>query len=301
MCVLVGCSAKSICNFALRPQEFIQPMEKTRKMVEARYPGINAWYDSLRFACVFRDTLISGEGGSRIHAVFAAKEKPEGAVLLIHGYGVNHIAMMHMARVYRDSLGFNVILPDLQYHGMSGGNAVQMGWHDRLDARRWLDVAYNLWHDDFMIVHGVSMGAATTMMLSGEPDLPEYVRGFVEDCGYTSVWDEFSYLRRRFLVSEKLLRKSSDCCERMYGWNFFQASSVDALARCDRPMLFIHGKEDNFVPSDFAGKCYDAKVSGYKELWVVPDTPEHALAYHDHPDEYTARLRSFIKRIKESL
>ena len=41
-----------------------------------------------------------------------------------------------------------------------------------------------------MVVHGVSMGAATTMMVSGE-ELPPYVKCFVEDCGYTSVWDEF--------------------------------------------------------------------------------------------------------------
>ena len=35
------------------------------------------------------------------------------------------------------------------------------------------------------------MGAATTMMVAGEPQRP-YVKCFVEDCGYTSVWDEFS-------------------------------------------------------------------------------------------------------------
>lgn len=43
-----------------------------------------------------------------------------------------------------------------------------------------------------MVVHGISMGAATTMMVSGEAQQP-FVKCFVEDCGYTSVWDEFSF------------------------------------------------------------------------------------------------------------
>ena len=36
------------------------------------------------------------------------------------------------------------------------------------------------------------MGAATVMMTSGEK-LPSNVRIIIEDCGYTSVWDEFAY------------------------------------------------------------------------------------------------------------
>lgn len=43
-----------------------------------------------------------------------------------------------------------------------------------------------------MAVHGISMGGATTMMVSGEEQQP-FVKCFVEDCGYTSVWDEFSH------------------------------------------------------------------------------------------------------------
>ena len=41
-----------------------------------------------------------------------------------------------------------------------------------------------------VVLHGVSMGAATVMMTTGE-QLPENVRAAVEDCGYTDVWEEF--------------------------------------------------------------------------------------------------------------
>ena len=43
-----------------------------------------------------------------------------------------------------------------------------------------------------IVLYGVSMGGATVMMASGE-DLPGNVKAIIEDCGYSSVWDEFSY------------------------------------------------------------------------------------------------------------
>ena len=295
-----SCSPKAICDFALKPKKAMyEDIASARKTAESRYSGICHWYDSLCMGGVFRDTMIVGDSLVRLHAVFAGKKKAQGTALLIHGYGVNHFSMMYMARVYRDSLDMNVILPDLQYHGLSGGEAVQMGWFDRLDMKRWIDVACGLWKPDFMIVHGVSMGAATTMMLSGESDLPACVRAFVEDCGYSSVWDEFYYLRNKLLLSERKLRRVDDYCARTYGWSFDEASSINQLSKCDRPMLFIHGAEDSFVPSKFVYECYDAKTDGYKDIWVAQNAPRHALTYHDYPVEYLARLKSFIEVARE--
>lgn len=75
-----------------------------------------------------------------------------------------------------------------------------MGWKDCKDVRQWIAVATDIFGCEKaegkrmvpnIVVHGVSMGAATVMCLSGDP-LPYNVRCFVEDCGYTSAWDEFS-------------------------------------------------------------------------------------------------------------
>ena len=88
-------------------------------------------------------------------------------------------------------MDFNILLPDLRNTGLSGGNAIQMGWLDRKDVTQWMEVANRIYGDSTsMVVHGISMGAATTMMVSGEAQ-PDYVKCFVEDCGYTSVWDQF--------------------------------------------------------------------------------------------------------------
>ena len=66
-----------------------------------------------------------------------------------------------------------------------------------------------------MVVHGISMGGATTMMVSGEEQQP-FVKCFVEDCGYTSVWDEFSHeLKSSFgLPPFPLMYTTSWLCEK---------------------------------------------------------------------------------------
>lgn len=291
-----------MCKFALLPEEHGNDIEGDRAKAESRYPGILNWYDTLHDGGLFRDTTMVGEGGYRLHAVYASAKEPakaQGTAIVIHGYTDNHICFMNLVRMYRDDLNYNVLAPDLHYHGYSEGRAVQMGWFDRLDIIRWIDVAHNVWSDDFMVIHGVSMGGATTMMVSGE-ELPEYVRAFVDDCGYSSVWDQYKHnLKQMFhLPPFPVLNSASIVCRQKYGWSFKEASAVNQLAKCDRPMLFIHGDKDDFVPTELVYKNYDAKVNGYKELWLAPGS-EHAMAYKDHPAEYTQRVRDFLAIAKK--
>ena len=137
------------------------------------------------------------------------------------------------------------------------------------------------------------MGAATTMCLSGEL-LPEYVRCFVEDCGYTSVWDEFSgQLSEQFGLPEfPLLYSTSILCRLVNGWSFGEASPLRQVAKCNRPMLFIHGDADTFVPFSMMQRLYDAK-RGEKEMWIAKGT-RHAASYLDYPHEYTEKVRDFL-------
>lgn len=203
--------------------------------------------------------------------------------------------MMPLGRMYRRDLGYNLLLPDLRYAGRSGGTHIQMGWLDRLDVRRWLDVVPALFGDSAtVVVHGISMGAATAMMLSGEADLPPAVRAFVEDCGYTSVWDQFrKELRGRFgLPPFPLLYSASWLCGVRYGWDFREASALEAVRRCRRPMLFVHGAADDYVPTSMVRVLYAAKPAP-KALWVAPGSA-HAMSYHDHPEEYARRVAQFL-------
>ena len=259
-------------------------------------PGLMHWADSLRDSGIMRDTVLEVEG-CRLHAMCAgdsvAGVPSKHTAIVVHGYSAGPYNVMMLARMYRDSLGFNVLMPSLRHHYLSEGENVQMGWNDRQDLLKWSEFAHSLFQDTLQVFHGESMGAAAVMMASGE-ETPDYVKGFIEDCGYSNVWDEFVYVSDKYLHRDSLfVLRAEKLCDRRFGLNFHEASSVAQLAKCSKPMLFIHGDGDQLVPVGMIWDNYNAKTNGYREMWVAPGSA-HSRSFPDYPAEYTSRVRSFI-------
>lgn len=262
------------------------------------YPVLRPWADSLRRAGALRDTTIAAADGTRLQGWYVPARQPaEKTALLIHGYTDHPFGMLQIGSIYHRLLGYNLLLPALRYHGGSGGRSIGMGWRDREDVLRWIDEAQRLFGGPQRIVlHGISMGAATTMMVAGDARLPRSVRCFVEDCGYTSVWEQFrKELREDYgLPAFPLLHAADLVCRLRFGWNFREASALEAVARSERPMLFIHGEADRYVPTAMVYPLFEAK-HGEKELWIAPGSA-HAASYADHPESYARCVVDFVQR-----
>ena len=271
----------------------------------AWYPELRPWLDSIRAERAWSDTFAVMPDGTRAHAVLIRSTRANGrTAVVVHGYTNNSIDMLHIARIYNKEMHYNIVLPDLHGHGLTGGNDIQMGWKDRIDVLKWIEMApktFGISADSMrLVVHGISMGAATTMCVSGE-DTPKYVRCFVEDCGYTNAWDEFKHeLRGRYsLPAFPLLYTASWLTKIKYGWSFKEASPLKQVAKCKKPMLFIHGSKDTFVPTSMVYPLYDAKPQP-KELWIAPGSG-HAFAYRDHRKEYIRKVEAFVNRYNTPL
>lgn len=265
--------------------------------ISEHYPEARTWADSLWKAEILKDTFIYNERGLRMHAFYASASLPTSkTAVIVHGYTDNATGMLRLGHMYHQRLGYNILLPDLHYSGLSEGDAFQMGWFDRKDVIQWMEIANRIYGDSTqMVVHGISMGAATTMMVSGEP-LPEYVKCFVEDCGYTSVWDEFSHVFQRDygLPAFPIMHLSSILCKGLYGWSFQEASSIEQVKKCHLPMFFIHGDKDDYVPTWMVYKLYETKPEP-KELWIVPGAG-HDDSYLFNKEEYTKKVKQFIDK-----
>ena len=298
-----------LSNVALQPNDIHRDLAWNKKLMYERYPFLEQWNDSLQEAGALKDTLITNVEGKKLHAYYIASAKRTNhTAVIVHGYKACAFRMMHIGYLYNHDLGYNVLLPDLQYHGMSEGTAIQMGWKDRLDVLEWMDVANNLFQTTSkdslkgeiigttqMVVHGISMGAATTMMVSGEK-LPNYVKAFVEDCGYTSVWEQF---KKEMKVSYGLptfpiLYAADLFCKLRFGWGFKEASALEQVKKCTLPMLFIHGTNDRYVPVSMVHPLFEGKPAP-KEILLVPEAI-HAYAYKQAPEKYTQTVRLFLQR-----
>ena len=302
--LLSGCAAgRYMSHYALQPTPHgVDDIERCRHKADSLLPGSTAWYDGLKAQGILKDTVITGYRDFKVHACYVPAADPasaQGTAIVVHGYGDNHFVFLYLVRMYRDEFNYNVLFPDLQYHGYSEGDHIQMGWYDRLDVEKWIDVAHGIFNDDFMVLHGVSMGAATVMMASGDP-LPEYVRAVVEDCGYASVVVQFNNNRKQSFafIPPDVLQSASLVSRIKYGWGFWEASSVKQLKKSTVPMLFIHGDADDFVPFDNLKKNYDAKTHGYKGMWIA-EGAVHANAFAKHPEEYKQHVASFLKTARK--
>ncbi|MCQ2289530.1 MAG: alpha/beta hydrolase [Muribaculaceae bacterium] len=279
----------------------LEPLKRSRTeaitRLAERTPLVKSWVDSIRNNEVIHDTTITLADGTQRHGYYLAADKPSThTAVLVHGYKDCALSMLNIGYMYHNDLGYNIILPDLWAHGESTGDYIGMGWNERNEVIQWAKVAQHMWRGNTMVLHGVSMGAATVMNASGET-LPPYVKAVIEDCGYTSTWDEFSHqLNEQFgLPAFPLLYTTSLLCKANYGWSFGEASPLEQVKKCKVPMLFIHGDKDDFVPTAMVNELYEAYPGPNKQLWLAPGS-DHAMAYSDHPREYTRLVREFTDK-----
>lgn len=214
--------------------------------------------------------------------------------VVIHGYSSYPSYMGVYVKKYLE-LGYNVLTPSLNGHGESEEQRITMGWEDRLDLIDWINYLVQKNPNVKIILHGVSMGAATTMMATGE-NLPENVKAAVEDCGYTSVWDMFyNKVVETMKLSQFMFLDSFNRANRKYShFDFKEASCIEQLKKSKTPTLFIHGANDDFIPPAMLDKVYDACPCEKQKL-LVPKAI-HARSVAAEPELYWSTVTGFVEK-----
>ncbi|MGM0172697.1 alpha/beta hydrolase [Enterococcus sp. DIV0800] len=237
---------------------------------------------------------LQSKDGLKLSAYYLPAQKDQHKTAIIaHGYMGQASDMPQYAKIYHD-LGYNVLMPDARGHGKSEGDYIGFGWPERKDYLQWIDRIVKGDSQSEIVLHGVSMGAATVMMTSGEK-LPENVKAFVEDCGYSSAKDELSYqLKDMFnLPAFPLIPVTSLITKIRAGYFFGEANAVKQLHNNTKPMLFIHGDKDAFVPFSMLDTVYEA-TKGPKEKYVVHGA-KHAEALSTDPAMYQEKVTEFLE------
>ena len=142
-----------------------------------------------------------------------------------------------------------------------------------------------------IILYGVSMGGATVMQAS-EFELKNVV-GIIEDCGYTSCWEEFRFVLKTVahLPAFPILNVMNLLCKIFLKFDLKSSDSRKAVAKTSLPMLFVHGDADAFVPEDMSHECYEA-CQGKKQIIIFPKAA-HAQSHFTHPERYESALLGF--------
>jgi hypothetical protein len=221
---------------------------------------------------------------------------PKAVIILHHGYRSIAKNDFSCALEYFRNLGFDLILIDQRGHGESGGRTITFGVKERYDCVAWAEYAANRWKDRKIILEGISMGAATVLMASELP-MPENVVGYIADCGYTSPKEIITKVVNDYHAPGKFLYKVARFSAKMFG-NFDpeESSAIEAVKHCTKPILFIHGEADDFVPCEMTKRMFEACASKEKYLVTVADAG-HGLSFVIDRAKVERELFEFLEKV----
>ena len=225
-----------------------------------------------------------------------AKEPTNKIVVFAHGYLGNAFDMGLFGEYYNENLGYNVFTPDLRGHGQSEGDYYGFGWHDRRDLIDWMNqLIEKNGPDTEIVMHGLSMGAATVLMASGE-ELPSNVKAIIADSPYTSVYDLFAYqMKRMFHLPDKpVLPTTSMVTQLKADYSLTEASALEQIKKTDVPILYISGESDTFVPTEMTKELYE-NTKSESEI-VTYSGANHGESIVLYREDYLKKITTFIEK-----
>lgn len=240
------------------------------------------------------DVRFPSASGSLIHGVFAPGRARRGAVLLLHGVGSSHAAMLARAGFLHDA-GFTVLLPDFQAHGASPGRRPTYGALESLDAAAAVEFLRAHACGERVGVIGVSMGGAASLV--GPRPLP--VDAMVLESVYPTLREATSARLDTWLGPLGFAgRWATPAALRWIGWRAGVSDSalrpIDRIAAVRAPLLVASGTDDPYTPLAETLALYE-RATAPKELWAVARARHedlHAFA----GAEYERRVGDFLVR-----
>ncbi len=234
----------------------------------------------------------------KLHAILLESDKAgedtHRYVILVHGYGDHSEGMGIFAKHYLEQ-GIHTLIPDLRGFGASEGSYVGFGYDERLDMIEWIYWLLRRDHEAKIVLHGVSMGAATVLMTSGE-HLPACVRAIIADSSYSDLRDELCRVNAAnadnpipFSVTYELLRLETKI---RAGYDMEDCSPVEAVRRSDTPTLFLHGDGDRLIPVSMVTRLYE-EARCEKHMAVFPGA-DHIRAVVTNAEEYWEQVDKML-------
>ncbi len=288
---------KTVCRYPADPagedEEAPVAMAKSWEPYREAFQQGKRWY--LR-AERERVEIQSTDGTPLVGRIIRPEGEPVGCLLLMHGFHGNPYHDFGPILSFYHDRGYLLLIPDERAHGESGGKYITYGIRERWDCLCWCRYLTERFGADMPVfLDGISMGAAIVLMASSLP-LPENVRGIIADCGYTSPYEIMRHVlkHRLRLPVFPILGLAAILCRLVAGFGLKEYSTLEAMKTNTRPVLFVHGLADDFVPSYMTEENYQACRAEKQVMYV--EGAGHGLSYLVERRECEARLLEFLER-----
>jgi uncharacterized protein len=259
---------------------FTRRMKRTAFHTPAEY-GLEAEY-----------VTFLATDGLRLRGCWIPAPYSDRTVIILHGHGGSLDWDFHRAPSLHEA-GFNIFLFDFRAHGLSEGHLATFGYLERRDVLGAIDYLKSCGQHRFGLM-GFSYGAIASMLTT---PLCDDVRACVLDGGPTRM--------RIALVGHGMELGLPHWLAVIFAWvtiifvsvrlgvNHFAYEPIRWVGKISpRPILFVHGELDIFVP-DF-DELY-AAAGEPKEAWREAGVA-HTKVSEAFPEEFHRRMIEFFNR-----
>jgi hypothetical protein len=240
------------------------------------------------------EKTIKSRFGYSLRLYYFRNPSSNKLVVLSHGHTYTHHGCIKYARMM-SGFGYNVVMYDQRFHGNSEGKNTTLGYYEKFDLFDIITVALVDFEGIKLLgTYGESMGAATVIQ---EKSIDERVDFCISDCAFCDL---------SFLIKEKIKARKLPkfiylfidlFVKAITGVRMREISPINDLERITIPILFIHGKQDEFIGYWHTEKMYE-KYNGDKEIFLADNNATHAMSYFAEKKEYEEKVKVFIRRFE---
>jgi uncharacterized protein len=243
-----------------------------------------------------QEIYLDSKYNYKIHGFFFPNNQSKKVLILCHGIAWSLFGSVKYMDIFLER-GFAVFIYDHRNHGLSGGKDTSYGYYEKYDLKKCTDWLFDKLGNDIIVgLHGESMGASIVLQ---NIVIDTRIKFCIEDCGYSDAIALFKYrLEKDYNIKKvqiPLVTLASVISKMRVGWKFKYVSPIITLPKVKIPILFIHGEEDDYVPTFMCKQMYSVKI-GYKDIYIVPRA-DHAESYCKNKKEYEKRVDRFLKAI----
>lgn len=222
------------------------------------------------------------------------RQPAKGTVIILPGMLQSRYTMTFWG-VGLAQRGYRVVLADLRGHGESTGQYLTYGLVESRDTVQIIEALESAAiAEPPVVLLGASYGASTALMAAADS---KRIDAVVALAPFTDAASSIEHLARTMfprlsrMISEKKMAEAIDRASAMSGQDIRKARAIDVVNRVDAPVLFVHGREDTWVPPRNSFDLFQS-ANGSASLLVIPDAGHMDLPMRY--DEFSERVFDWL-------
>lgn len=266
-----------------KENDFILNREITSKRLD------EAWFNAVNKT----EQWVESKNGYSLKAIFVEPLETNNYVVICHGVTENKINSLRFVRMF-ERLGFNSVVYDHRRHGDSGGKTTSFGFYEKVDLQSIVEaVRERAGKDAVLGIHGESMGAATTLLYAGS--IIDDADFYISDCAFSDFEQQVYHIMTQTtpLRTSLAIRFANLFLKLRDGYTLNLVSPIDVIDKIEKPVLFIHSLQDDFILPKMTEDLYEKK-QGPKTLKLF-DIGEHAKSFNENSKEYEQVVADFLQ------